>query len=71
MSKFKVGDRVKLSPESEYYGRDGQIPKDGHGEITEDSGSGGLRFIVHWPTGTNSYGDEDLVFYRNPFKGNK
>ena len=71
MSKFKIGDKVKLSPKSGYYGRAGQIPTDGHGEITEDSAGGGLRFIVQWPTGSNSYSDEDLVLYRNPFKGNK
>lgn len=71
MSKFKVGDKVKLSPKSGYYGRAGQIPKDGHGEIIWDEGGGELRFIVQWPTARNSYGNEDLVFFRNPFKGNK
>lgn len=71
MSKFKAGDKVKIHPKSGCYGRAGQIPADGHGEITADSGGGGWRFIVEWPTGRNAYRDEDLVLYRNTFKGNK
>lgn len=71
MSKFKVGDKVKIHPKSGCYGRAGQIPADGHGEITSDSEGVWLRFIVEWPTGINVYSAEDLVLYRNTFKGNK
>lgn len=70
---FKIGDTVKISPESEFYGRGGNPnnPQELAGIVTSINGTqnGGtmrrpLPISVRWPNGHNIYGDEDLILVR-------
>ncbi len=60
-SKFKKGDKVYLSPDSEYYksGRGGGDPSDVRGVIKVVYFDEALH--VDWPTGSNGYEDHDLL----------
>lgn len=69
MSKFKVGDKVKLSPSSEYVGRDYQLPLGVIGEVI-GYGRALLWYRVRWDSMENSYQDHDLIRAAT-FKGNK
>lgn len=69
MSKFNIGDKVKLSPGSQYVGGAMQLPLGVVGKIV-GSGSSQLWYRVQWGRRVNSYQAHDLV--RVPtFKGNK
>lgn len=71
MGKYKVGDKVKLRPDSRYYGGDGQIPVNGFGVITEDNRPGRVfEYEVHWKGDYNQYQERDLEPF-TMFKGNK
>ena len=69
MAKFKVGDRVRISPSScHYVSGDNRNPKDLSGSITKDDyddydGSGELyKYEVDWGDGFNNvYRESDLV----------
>jgi hypothetical protein len=61
-NRFKVGDKVKISNASEYYGIGKNNPKDIDGVITSISEGGGLSHYVAWSNGgTNSYNASDLI----------
>lgn len=69
MSEFKIGDKVKLRPDSQYVGCGGQLPLGVVGKVIR-YGSSQLWYRVKWDHGENSYEAVDLV--RVPtFKGNK
>lgn len=63
MSKFKVGDKVRIRKGTKYYGRNSMNPADVDGVVTKD-GPGSpevYRLNVRWDNGTvNSYRDIDL-----------
>ena len=57
MNKFKVGDKVRLKKDSEFYGKFNQLPDTGEViEIEPDS-----WLSVKWDGGKNSYKESDLV----------
>jgi hypothetical protein len=60
---FKVGDRVRISKDSEYYGKNDRNPADVDGTV-KTVGEARLPFVyyVSWDTGdSNSYREGDLV----------
>lgn len=58
-SKFKVGNFVKIRPDSEYYlDGDKLNPKDEIGTVVETDGSDYVSVL--WVAGRNCYGDHDL-----------
>ena len=61
MSKFKVGDKVQIKSDSQYWGSNPSNPKDTTGEVIEVwAGTRDVR--VQWPKQvTNAYVDSDLV----------
>jgi hypothetical protein len=60
-SEFKVGDKVKISPSSEFYGTGAANPADTNGTITKIEDEY-LGIFVDWDGDTsNSYNAEDLV----------
>jgi hypothetical protein len=63
LSKLKVGDKVKISESSEYYGISKHNPKDVEGVITGIEGEeGSLPYYVDWSNEThNNYEASDLV----------
>ncbi len=69
MTKFKVGDRVKLSPDSQYARGFAQLPIGVVGKIV-GYGSSQLWYRVQWGHKENAYHDHDLVRV-STFKGNK
>ena len=69
MNKFKIGDMVKLSPDSKYVGLDMQLPLGVVGKVV-GYGSSQLWYSVQWGRQKNSYQDHDLVRAK-AFKGNK
>jgi hypothetical protein len=61
-TKFKVGDKVKISNASEYYGISRNNPKDVEGVITSINEGEDLSHYVAWSNGgTNSYDASDLI----------
>jgi hypothetical protein len=62
-NRFKVGDKVKISNASEFYGISRSNPKDIDGRITSVSGEdGSLPYYVAWSNGTNNnYEASDLI----------
>jgi len=62
-NRFKVGDKVKISNASEYYGISRGNPKDVEGVITGISGEvGSLPYYVQWSNETrNNYEASDLI----------
>ena len=62
--KFKVGDKVKISKFSEYYGRGTAYnPSNVKGVVIWDNLSDDMRgfmYRVRWPEGENSYRYKDL-----------
>lgn len=62
VTSFKVGDKVKISPSSEYYGDGGTNPKDVVGTLSEIRTDREYVYRVIWSSGaTNVYKREDLV----------
>lgn len=58
---FKVGDRVKIRKDSEYYGDSDKNPKDIEGTIIEIVPKGNLNIRVEWDNNSkNSYASKDL-----------
>lgn len=63
--KFRIGDRVVISRDSEYYGRNQYMnPTDSViGEVTAIGVDAVFKYQVHWHLGgSNSYRERDLVF---------
>lgn len=71
MGKFKVGDKVRLSKHSCYYGLDGQIPTGSYAVVIEqDRANPRFPYEVSWcGMGYNQYGEDDLERVVS-FKGN-
>ncbi len=67
---FKVGDKVKINPESIYFSLDCQLPHGVIGHVTRDQFTDGGWVSVRWYGGQNSYRKEDLIKV-SQFKGNK
>ena len=67
---FKVGDKVKINPESIYFSLDCQLPHGVIGHVTRDQGTDGDWVSVRWDGGQNTYPKEDLIKV-SQFKGNK
>ena len=68
---FRMGDRVKLNPNSRYFNRDeAQLPQGVVGWVREDQKEGDPWILVEWVGGNNAYYKEDLIKV-NTFKGNK
>ena len=67
---FKVGDKVKINPESMYFSLDCQLPYGVIGHVTRDQGTDGYWIEVRWDGGQNTYRKEDLIKV-SQFKGNK
>jgi len=60
--KFKVGDKVLISKDSEYYGGGTDNPDDTYGYIRGKSDDSDLNIIVIWDTNENNlYNDRDLI----------
>lgn len=58
---FKLGDRVKIRPGTDHYGRGMNNPTDVAGEVIEVK-DWGFPYRVKWDDGTcNTYRDEDLM----------
>lgn len=71
MSKFKVGDRVKILPTSEWYGDGEANPPNVEGTINtiDNTDQTSLPIYVHWDDGTgNSYADIDLELIKQQQK---
>ena len=68
MTKFKVGDKVELRPDSQYVGGARQLPLGVVGKII-GYGSSQLWYRVEWGHEENSYQDHDLAVV-STFKGN-
>jgi len=64
---FKVGDKVKINPESIFFSLDCQLPYGVIGHVTRDQGT---WVSVRWDGGQNTYRKEDLIKV-SQFKGNK
>lgn len=63
-TKLKVGDKVRISKESRYYGDPCSNPTDVTGTIERIDAYGSHRYRVKWDNGeTNSYRVEDLYIY--------
>lgn len=62
--RFKVDDIVRISKDSQYYGRDPEYnPKDINGKIVNISS--GIKIRVDWDTGgDNGYNEDDLRLVR-------
>ena len=63
MNKFKIGDIVKISKCSGYYGcgKSSNNPEDTPGKIIIAHGDGDLNIRVEWVNGTsNCYNETDL-----------
>ncbi len=67
---FKKGDKVKIDPGSEYFGRENQLPVGVHGVVSSDQRTELGWIGVKWPGRHNSYRTHDLIKVV-PFKGNK
>ena len=67
---FKVGDKVKINPESIYFSLDCQLPHGVIGHVTIDQHIDGAWVSVRWDGGQNMYRKEDLIKV-SQFKGNK
>ena len=67
---FKVGDKVKINPESIYFSLDCQLPYGVIGLVIADQKIPGDWIEVRWDGGQNSYRKEDLIKV-SQFKGNK
>ena len=68
---FRMGDKVKLNPNSQYFNRDGdQLPPGVVGRVGKDQKEGEPWIYVEWVGGNNAYYKEDLIKV-NTFKGNK
>ena len=67
-NKFKKGDRVRISKDSEYYGGGKSNPSDCEGTVTKYHAGDLQKFTtrVDWDNGTdNSYEDHDLELATN------
>ena len=60
--KFKIGTKVTIRKDSQYFDEAGQLPPGVVGIVERKSISKGW-VIVKWKNGQNSYGPEDLDFY--------
>ena len=63
MSRFKVGDKVQIRKDSNYYmnGFDSN-PKDTNGDVCDVYGDALMGIKVMWPAGlTNAYSEHDLI----------
>lgn len=62
MSKFKIGDKVKIRKDSKYYKELSMFnPRDVEGEVSITYGSGSaFEYNVKWPEASNSYRECDL-----------
>ena len=68
---FRLGDKVKLNPNSRYFNRDkGQLPQGVVGWVIEAQKEGHLWIYVEWLGGNKAYYKEDLIKV-SQFKGNK
>lgn len=68
---FRMGDKVKLNPNSVYFNRgDNQLPQGVVGRVREDQKEGHHWIYVEWVGGNNAYFKEDLIKVTT-FKGNK
>lgn len=68
---FRMGDKVKLSPDSGYFNRDNnQLPPGVVGRVRKDQEEGDPWILVEWDGGNNAYYKEDLIKV-STFKGNK
>ncbi len=69
--EMRAGAKVKLRKDSEFYGCDNQIPKEG-GILKQNFGDGGRDALggwatVEWQRGCNSYHERDLIL-ANPLE---
>lgn len=62
MSKFKVGDKVRIKKGTRYYGENVTFnPRDVTGKVTDLVNTPEYKYRVEWPSGaTNIYSDSDL-----------
>lgn len=67
---FKKGDKVKISQESKYLGRENQLPVGVVGVVRDDYDPDEVWVPVRWNGGRNSYFPRDLIKV-SLFKGNK
>lgn len=68
---FRMGDKVKLDPNSRYFNLDEmQLPPGVIGRVRANQKEGDHWISVEWLGGNNSYYKEDLIKV-NTFKGNK
>ena len=67
---FKVGDKVKINPESIYFSLHCQLPHGVIGHVTIDQYFDEHWVSVRWDGGQNIYRKEDLIKV-SQFKGNK
>lgn len=68
---FRMGDKVRLNPNSRYFNRGrGQLPQGVVGWVREDQEEGHPWIYVEWLGGNNAYCKEDLIKV-SQFKGNK
>ena len=70
MTKFKVGDIVNINPESDYYGREDQLPIGVKGRVEYVGRNLIFPYTVSWNDGWNCYGNEDLLLAES-FEGNE
>ncbi len=62
MTIFKVGDKVKINTDSEYFGVSPANPKDVEGVVELVREANTYKYVVLWPnTRANSYRDKDLA----------
>lgn len=65
MPKYEIGDIVRISKKSDYYGRHSNNPKYVNGEVVENDRKSSYAYYVKWNNGRqNSYREEDLKLYR-------
>lgn len=68
---LKMGDKVKLNPNSMYFNlNDNQLPPGVIGRVRKDQKEGDPWISVEWVGGHNAYYREDLIKV-NTFKGNR
>jgi hypothetical protein len=60
---FKVGDKVVINPESNYFGGERQLPEDKWGTVSKIKTTGVHTYVVNWDDKHNDYREEDLLPY--------
>lgn len=67
MKLYPVGSRVKVSPESQYYGYSPSNPDDVEGTLLENNRWGSFVYRVEWDNGRfNNYRQSDLLLVNPP-----